>query len=185
MHPKYLSTKDLTQDNKRLEKNHRLLSIFFYFNFSFTFLGRNPSSQLFLCTLHLISPLKQLKALLITTTTKYLFDAHVSAIGGFLWHGGFLYILARHIVHGVLQHRPLVHLIHTAVLEALEVQPVVLGGVLICLQNEVPALAWVRQDALEFLEEVTINRLGLLKWLSSLLLEHYSLKSLVLGILPG
>ena len=36
--------------------------------FPFTFLGRNPSSQLFLCTLHFISPLKQLKALLITTT---------------------------------------------------------------------------------------------------------------------
>ena len=29
--------KDLTQDNKRLEKNHRLLSIFFYFNFSVHF----------------------------------------------------------------------------------------------------------------------------------------------------
>ena len=37
--------------------------------FPFTFLGQNPSSQLFLCTLHFISPLKQLKALLITTTT--------------------------------------------------------------------------------------------------------------------
>ena len=37
--------------------------------FPFTFLGRNPSSQLFLCTLHFISPLKQLKVLLITTTT--------------------------------------------------------------------------------------------------------------------
>ena len=29
--------KDLTQDNKRREKNHRLLSIFFYFNFPFHF----------------------------------------------------------------------------------------------------------------------------------------------------
>ena len=32
-----LKTKDLTQDNKRLEKNHRLLSIFFYFNFPLHF----------------------------------------------------------------------------------------------------------------------------------------------------
>ena len=36
--------------------------------FPFTFLGPNPSSQLFLCTLHFISALKQLKVLLITTT---------------------------------------------------------------------------------------------------------------------
>ena len=34
--------------------------------FPFTFLGQNPSGQLFLCILRFISPLKQLKALLIT-----------------------------------------------------------------------------------------------------------------------
>ena len=34
--------------------------------FPFTFLGQNPSDQLFLCILRFIYPLKQLKALLIT-----------------------------------------------------------------------------------------------------------------------
>ena len=59
--------KDLNQDNRRLEKNHRLRSIYFYFNFPLHF--SRPKS--FWPTLFLYSSLhfsikKKLKALLIT-----------------------------------------------------------------------------------------------------------------------
>ena len=50
----------------RLEKNHRLLLSISILIFPFTFLGQNPSARFFLCILLFISPLKQLKALLVT-----------------------------------------------------------------------------------------------------------------------
>ena len=66
--PAFKKTSLFISDSTFIKYLRKTISYFLSFCiliFPFSFLGQNPSSQLFLCTLHFISPLEQLKQALL------------------------------------------------------------------------------------------------------------------------